>query len=145
MLTFRADSAGFCDIESGNTARLEGYRSGCRNSLIPANGVLNSPNMAHGCVCGYSLFTSLALIHVPQNEVWSYNALKPGKRSVKRFRRQFWGSGRPHRRRRDAMARLSQCGRSFADGGRQVERRGAALVPKALGVSQPPRCEGGAS
>lgn len=76
LMTFRADTAGFCDIESGNTSRLNGFRSGCRNSLIPANGVLNAPNMAHGCICGYSLFTSLALVNLPQTEVWSYSALK---------------------------------------------------------------------
>jgi outer membrane protein assembly factor BamB len=76
LMTFRAASAGFCDIETGNTSRLEGFRSGCRNSLIPANGVLNAPNMAHGCICGYSLFTSLALVHLPDTEVWSYSALK---------------------------------------------------------------------
>ncbi|QDU47725.1 outer membrane protein assembly factor BamB family protein [Gimesia panareensis] len=75
LMTFRADSAGFCDIDSTNTSRLEGFRTGCRNSLVPANGVLNSPNMAHGCSCGYSLFTSLALTHVPESEVWSYSAL----------------------------------------------------------------------
>jgi outer membrane protein assembly factor BamB len=75
LMTFRADTAGFCDIDSGATSRLQGYRPGCRNSLIPANGVLNSPNFAHGCVCGYPLFTSLALIHRPEAEVWSYNAI----------------------------------------------------------------------
>jgi outer membrane protein assembly factor BamB len=75
LMTFRASSAGFCDIDSANTSRLEGFRTGCRNSLVPANGVLNSPNMAHGCSCGYSLFTSLALTHVPDSEVWSYSAL----------------------------------------------------------------------
>ena len=75
LMTFRADTAGFCDIASGQTARLKGFRSGCRNSLIPANGVLNAPNFAHGCVCGYSLFTSLSLVHLPETEVWSYSAL----------------------------------------------------------------------
>lgn len=76
LMTFRADTAGFCDIETGNTSRLKGFRSGCRNSLIPANGVLNAPNMAHGCICGYSVFTSLALVHLPDTEVWSYSPLK---------------------------------------------------------------------
>ena len=85
LLTFRAASAGFTDVETGNTARLQGFRSGCRNSLIPANGVLNSPNFAHGCVCGYSLFTSLAFTHVPRAEMWSYSALKPSDSSVKRL------------------------------------------------------------
>lgn len=93
MLTFRAASAGFCDIESTNTARLEGYRSGCRNSLIPANGVLNSPNFAHGCVCGYSLFTSLALTHLPENEMWSYSALKTDNSAVQRLGINFGAPG----------------------------------------------------
>ena len=87
LMTFRAESAGFCDIASGNTSRLQGFRSGCRNSLIPANGVLNAPNFAHGCVCGYSLFTSLALVHQPDSEVWSYSALslKPEAGPVQRL------------------------------------------------------------
>ena len=85
LLTFRAASAGFTDVETGNTARLQGFRSGCRNSLIPAGGVLNAPNFAHGCVCGYSLFTSLAFTHLPKAEMWSYSALKPSELSVKRL------------------------------------------------------------
>ena len=74
LLTFRAGEAGFCDLESGETSRLLGFRSGCRNSLIPANGVLNAPNFAHGCICSYSIYTSLGLVHVPDNEQWSYSA-----------------------------------------------------------------------
>ena len=95
LMTFRADTAGFCDIESGNTSRLKGFRSGCRNSLIPANGVLNAPNMAHGCICGYSLFTSLALVNLPQTEVWSYSALKfdPKKDSIRRVGINFGAPG----------------------------------------------------
>jgi outer membrane protein assembly factor BamB len=95
LMTFRAGDAGFCDIESGNTSRLKGFRSGCRNSLIPANGVLNAPNMAHGCVCGYSLFTSLALVNLPQTEVWSYSALKfdPKKDAVRRIGINFGAPG----------------------------------------------------
>jgi hypothetical protein len=94
-MTFRAGDAGFCDIESGNTSRLKGFRSGCRNSLIPANGVLNAPNMAHGCVCGYSLFTSLALVNLPQTEVWSYSALKfdPKKDAIRRVGINFGAPG----------------------------------------------------
>jgi len=85
LVTFRAASAGFTDVASGNTARLQGFRSGCRNSLIPANGVLNAPNFAHGCVCGYSLFTSLAFTHMPRAEMWSYSALKAPESTVKRL------------------------------------------------------------
>ena len=95
LMTFRADTAGFCDIESGETARLKGFRSGCRNSLIPANGVLNAPNFAHGCVCGYSLFTSLSLVHLPESEVWSYSALTldPAKDRIRRVGINFGAPG----------------------------------------------------
>jgi hypothetical protein len=75
LMTFRAGEAGFCDMASGTTSRLGGFRSGCRNSLIPANGILNAPNYAHGCSCGFSVFTSLALRHLPESEIWGYSAL----------------------------------------------------------------------
>ena len=84
LLTFRAASAGFLDLESSTTSRLEGFRSGCRNSLIPAGGILNAPNFAHGCVCSYSLFTSLALVHTPKADVWSYSAFKKPNNLVRR-------------------------------------------------------------
>ena len=85
MLTFRADTAGFLDLESGTTGRLNGFRSGCRNSLIPAGGVLNAPNFAHGCVCSYSLFTSLALVHTPDADVWTYNAYETPSETIQRI------------------------------------------------------------
>lgn len=93
LLTFRAADAGYADIESGGTGRLTGFRSGCRNSLIPAGGVLNAPNMAHACVCGYSLFTSLALIHTPESDLWTYNALEGNEGPLKRIGVNFGGRG----------------------------------------------------
>jgi len=93
LLTFRSDCAGICDITTGQTARLQGFRTGCRNSLIPANGVLNAPNFAHGCVCGYSIFTSLALVHLPQTEMWNYSALTMKDESVERVGINFGAPG----------------------------------------------------
>ena len=84
LLTFRAATAGFLDLESGGTSHLKGFRSGCRNSLIPAGGVLNAPNFANGCVCSYHVFTSLALVHVPSNEQWAYSAHKKPNGRVQR-------------------------------------------------------------
>jgi len=85
LLTFRAGSAGFLDIESGGTTHLQGFRSGCRNSLIPANGVLCAPNFADECICSYPIFTSLALTHLPDAEKWSYSALQLGAGRVRRI------------------------------------------------------------
>lgn len=93
LLTFRAADAGFCDLASGGTGRLEGFRSGCRNSLIPANGVLNAPNMAHGCVCSYSIFTSLALYHVPESDLWTYGAFQDSDGPIDRIGINFGAQG----------------------------------------------------
>ncbi len=84
LVTFRAAEAGFFDMVGNGTCRLDGFRSGCRNSLLPADGVLNAPNFAHGCICDYSLFTSLSFVHVPDADLWSYSALKAGDGPVKR-------------------------------------------------------------
>ena len=94
LVTFRAKSAGFYDRHSKGTARLAGFRSGCRNSLIPACGVLNAPNYAHGCRCNYSMFTSLALVHVPDAELWTYNTYKtPEQNAARRFGVNFGAPG----------------------------------------------------
>jgi outer membrane protein assembly factor BamB/ubiquinone/menaquinone biosynthesis C-methylase UbiE len=93
LLTFRAADAGFCDLASGGTGRLVGFRSSCRNSLIPANGVLNAPNMASGCVCSYSVFTSLALHHVPESSLWTYGAYQVSNGPIDRIGINFGARG----------------------------------------------------
>ena len=50
---------------------LAGFRTGCKNSLIPAGGILNAPNYASGCTCNYPVFTALALVHMPDVETWT--------------------------------------------------------------------------
>lgn len=74
LVLFRSQSAGYYDLGAdGGTANLGGFRPGCKNSLIPAGGLLNAPNYASGCTCNYPVFTSLALLHMPQVEQWSTN------------------------------------------------------------------------
>jgi outer membrane protein assembly factor BamB len=93
LMTFRAASAGFCDLESGGTGRLVGFRTGCRNSLIPANGVMNAPNFAFGCSCSYSIFTSLALVNVPEANLWTYGAYKKHEGRISRLGINFGAEG----------------------------------------------------
>ena len=40
--------------------------SGCSNSTVPADGLLNVPNFAVGCVCNYPIQTSFAMVHMPE-------------------------------------------------------------------------------
>ena len=73
LLTFRSGAAGFCDLtgDSG-TGNLGGFRSSCTSNLIPADGVLNAPDYTRTCSCSYQLQTSLALVHMPGIESWTF-------------------------------------------------------------------------
>jgi outer membrane protein assembly factor BamB len=75
LLTFRSGSAGYYDLLSDSgTGNLGGFKSGCTSNLVVANGVLNAPDYTRTCSCGYQNQTSLALVHMPEIEMWSVNA-----------------------------------------------------------------------
>lgn len=75
LLTFRSGAAGFYDMagDSG-TGNIGGFRSSCTANLIVANGVLSAPDYTRTCSCAYQNQTSLALIHMPDAEFWTYGA-----------------------------------------------------------------------
>lgn len=80
FFTMRSGTAAFYDLtlESG-TVFVSGPRSGCTNSVIPANGLLNVPYYYEGCTCSYPLPVALALVAMPEHhEQWS-----------------SWGEGKP--------------------------------------------------
>jgi hypothetical protein len=73
LITMRSGTPAFYDkrMESG-TVNIGGLRSGCRNTIIPADGVLSLPTWTGNCSCNYPLFTSLALAPMPESfEQWS--------------------------------------------------------------------------
>ena len=82
LITMRSATPAFYDkrIESG-TINIAGPRSGCTNSVIPANGVLNMPYFYEGCTCSYPLPTGAALISMPQTfeqwTAWGQGTTKP--------------------------------------------------------------------
>jgi len=72
MITMRSGTGAFYDkrFESG-LINVSGIRTGCTNSLIPANGILNVPYFYEGCTCGYPLALGLGLVHMPEKfEQW---------------------------------------------------------------------------
>jgi len=74
LLTFRSGAAGFYDLSgNGGTGNLGGFKSGCTSNLIAADGVLNAPDYTRTCTCAYQNQTSLALVHMPENEYWTFN------------------------------------------------------------------------
>lgn len=86
LVTFRSAAAGFFDLANdGGTGNLGGFRSGCTSNLIAANGVLNAPDYTRTCTCSYQNQTSLALIHRPEIEMWTYNAFQAGPERIRRI------------------------------------------------------------
>ncbi len=75
MLTFRSGAASFYDLlNEGGTGNLGGFKSGCTSNLVVANGVLNAPDYTRTCSCAYQNQTSLALVHMPDIDVWTIDA-----------------------------------------------------------------------
>lgn len=86
LIFFRSGSAGYFNMENdGGTSNLGGFRSGCKNSLIPAGGILNAPNIASGCSCNYPIFTSLALVTMKGVENWTSNEMTYQGEKIKRL------------------------------------------------------------
>jgi hypothetical protein len=73
LLLFRSAAAGYYDLNTdGGTGNLGGFKSGCSMNLIPADGVLSVPDYTRTCTCSYQNQSSLALIHMPDIETWTY-------------------------------------------------------------------------
>lgn len=82
FLTFRDGSASYYDLKSRNgIGSLGGFKSGCTANLVVANGVLNAPDYTRTCSCSYQNQTSLALVHMPDLEMWTSSLVgtRPGE------------------------------------------------------------------
>lgn len=70
LLFLRSNCATYVDIESRQEYAIRSLRSGCSNSLVAADGLLNAPCFSVGCVCNYPIQTSFAMFHLPQAGSW---------------------------------------------------------------------------
>ena len=94
LLTFRSAAAGFYDlINDYGTGNLGGFKSGCTSNLIAADGVLNAPDYTRTCTCSYQNQSSLALIHDPEVEVWTFSSINWRGRRVQRVGINFGAPG----------------------------------------------------
>jgi len=85
LLTFRSGAAGFCDLTGkSGTGNIGGFRSSCTANLIAADGVLNAPDYTRTCICAYQNQASLALIHMPEAEMWTFSQPAQVKTSSER-------------------------------------------------------------
>ncbi len=96
FLTFRSGAAGFYDLANhGGTGNFGGFKSSCTSNLIVANGVLNAPDYTRTCTCAYQNQTSLALVPMPENEVWTYNLFAQPEEGAPEMRRLGVNLGAP--------------------------------------------------
>jgi hypothetical protein len=85
LLTFRSAAAGFYDLTTDSgTGNFGGFRSGCTSNLVIANGVLNAPDYTKTCTCSYQNQTSLAMIHIPEVETWSFSDMAARNAPIQR-------------------------------------------------------------
>ncbi|NQU20913.1 MAG: PQQ-binding-like beta-propeller repeat protein [Candidatus Nealsonbacteria bacterium] len=94
LLTFRSAAAGYFDLErDGGTGNFGGFKSSCTSNLIVAGGLLNAPEYTRTCTCNYQNQTSLALIHDPNVETWTFNAMEWDGHPVRRVGINFGAPG----------------------------------------------------
>jgi outer membrane protein assembly factor BamB len=96
LMTFRSGSAGFFDLLNfAGTGNLGGFRAGCTNNLIVADGVLSAPDYTRTCTCSYQLQTSFGLVHMPRAgvEMWTLNRLEIGGQPIRALGINFGAQG----------------------------------------------------
>ena len=94
LLTFRSGAAGFFDLfNNSGTGNLGGFKSSCTSNLIVADGVLNAPDYTRTCSCAYQNQTSLAMIHMPEAEFWTFSNFKFDDKPIRRVGLNFGAPG----------------------------------------------------
>jgi hypothetical protein len=94
LLTFRSGAAGFFDLcNDGGTGNFGGFRSSCTNNLIVAGGLITAPEYTRTCTCAYQNQSSIALIHMPDADMWTFFGTKEVKGYVKRLGVNLGGPG----------------------------------------------------
>jgi len=96
LITFRSSSAGYNDLLNfGGTGNISGWKAGCTNNLIAADGLLNGPDYTRTCTCSYPLQSSFGLVHMPDAvvEMWTLNRLDIGSEAIKALGINFGAPG----------------------------------------------------
>jgi outer membrane protein assembly factor BamB len=86
MLFFRSGYTGFYDLESDSgTRHFAGHRLGCWINAIPADGIVLIPEASAGCVCLFSISSTIALEPRPPRRPWSIASAVGATLPVKRM------------------------------------------------------------
>jgi outer membrane protein assembly factor BamB len=71
LIFVRDRSVCYVEKATGEKHYLRNIRSGCSNSLVAADGLLNAPCFSVKCVCNYPIQTSFAMLHMPEVAGWA--------------------------------------------------------------------------
>jgi len=71
LMYIRNRSATYFDVSDRKEYSLRNLRSGCSNSFVAADGLLNMPCFSSGCICNYPVQTSFAMRHMPEAAEWA--------------------------------------------------------------------------
>ncbi len=86
-LFYRSACTAFYDLEQDRGVTVfGGYRPGCAISVIPASGLLLSPEAAAGCTCSYPIRCSMALKRKPERaQPWTVYVTPGALQPVQHF------------------------------------------------------------
>jgi len=84
MLLFRSGYTGFYDLETDEgTRHFAGHRLGCWINAIPANGLVMIPEASAGCVCQFSIASTIVLEPRQARRPWTLTSATGAQTPVK--------------------------------------------------------------
>lgn len=99
MLLFRSGDTAFFDLETeSGTRHFAGHRMGCWINAIPAGGLVMIPEASAGCVCQFSIASTIVMEPREPRRQWAIHSATGSKLSVKQM---FVNFGAPGDRRDD--------------------------------------------
>lgn len=94
MLLFRSGDTGFYDLETeSGTRHFAGHRLGCWINAIPANGLVLIPEASAGCVCLFSIASTIVLEPREPRREWAIYSAVGSQTPVKQMHINFGAPG----------------------------------------------------
>ncbi|MDA7916104.1 PQQ-binding-like beta-propeller repeat protein [Verrucomicrobia bacterium] len=106
MLTFRSGFTSFYDMEQDiGTKHFAGHRTGCWINAIPGNGLISIPESSAGCVCLFSIASTIVMEPREERKDWAIFSSTGVSLPVKEMAISFGAPG--DRRAKDGKAWLT--------------------------------------
>ena len=94
MMFFRSDFIGYYDLyQDSGTRHFSGQRLGCWVNAIPGNGLVMIPEASAGCVCQFSIASTVVMEPKKQNKSWGILSAVGPSTPVRRMGINFGAPG----------------------------------------------------